>query len=141
MPAVDGIDWYGENQVILGDLALEATRTSDPVDEDLVPDVCKGPVDTPSPLPTLSYYCDIMPNICANIRSSPAWPGGNSMVLTYDPYEAGTGKRRAGVCTAKVKNAFQTAGKCDKRQHDPAYWKVCQRRSTSESDIARETQY
>lgn len=89
----------------------------------ITPDQCSGSVDTPMTLPTLKYYCNLMPNICANIRSHPDFTG-DSMTLTYDPFSASTGARRTGVCTTAVKAAFQAAGKCDLRQHNPAYWKV-----------------
>lgn len=90
----------------------------------ITPAACSGPTDTPTTLPTLKYYCNLMPNICQNIRSHPAWTG-DSMELTYDPFSASTGARRRGVCTVAVKAAYQAAGKCDLRQHNPAYWRVC----------------
>ncbi|KAI0757834.1 hypothetical protein C8Q80DRAFT_1265676 [Daedaleopsis nitida] len=89
----------------------------------ITPDACQGAVDTPTTLPTLKYYCNLLPNICANIRSHPDF-SGDQMTLTYDPFGASTGARRDGVCTTTVKAAFQLAGKCDLRQHNPAYWKV-----------------
>lgn len=84
-------------------------------------DMCKGSIDTPNPLPTLTYYCDYMPNICENIRNS-GFLTNDQVILTYDPFN--TGSRRRGVCTPAQKAALQAAGKCDPRQHDPSYWKV-----------------
>ena len=119
--SVSPIDSDISTQAVLGGLLVGA----DTLPPGIVPAKCTGSVDTPTTLPTLSYYCDIMPNICANIRSHPSWPTrGDSMTLTYDPYGASTGKRRGQVCTVSVKSNLQNTGKCDKRQHDPAYWKV-----------------
>ena len=98
-------------------------RNTELVERAITPDACTGPTDIPTTLPTLTYYCNLQPNICENIRSHPDWTG-NSMTLTYDPFSASTGRRRSGVCTDAVKAAFQQAGKCDLKQHNPAYWKV-----------------
>ena len=84
-------------------------------------DPCVGDIDTPSPLPTLTYYCDYLPNICSNIRDS-GFLTNDQVTLTYDPFN--TNSRRRGVCTAAQRAAFQMAGGCDPVQHDPAYWKV-----------------
>ena len=84
-------------------------------------DMCSGPVDTPNPLPTLTYYCDYLPNICQGIRDS-GFLTNDQVELTYDPFN--TNKRRNTVCTPAQRKAFQDAGKCDPLQHDPSYWKV-----------------
>lgn len=84
-------------------------------------DTCKGATDTPSPLPILTYYCDYLPNICANIRSS-GLLSNDEMILTYDSF--GTGRRRNGICNEAYRATLRTNG-CDRTQHDPAYWKVC----------------
>ncbi|KAI0363440.1 hypothetical protein BV20DRAFT_1039936 [Pilatotrama ljubarskyi] len=78
-------------------------------------DVCRGPVDVPATLPALTYYCNLLPSICDNIRSHPDWD------LTTDTMDL---TRRDGVCTPEVKARFQAAGGCDLRQHNPAYWEV-----------------
>ncbi|KAJ3505721.1 hypothetical protein NLJ89_g7272 [Agrocybe chaxingu] len=83
-------------------------------------DDCKGDTDIPSPLPILTYYCDYLPDICANIRSS-GLLANDEMILTYDSF--GTGKRRNGICDAPRRAALRSGG-CDRTQHDPAYWKV-----------------
>lgn len=83
-------------------------------------DVCKGAIDTPSPLPILTYYCDYMPHICAAIRAS-GFLTSDAIVLTYDPF--GSSKRRNSVCTKAQRMAFRAAG-CDRNQHDPLYWLV-----------------
>ncbi|KAF7292048.1 putative chitin synthase [Mycena indigotica] len=57
-------------------------------------DVCRGPVDTPSRLPVLTYYCDYLPNICASIRGS-GFLTNDAVVLTYDPFS--TSSRRNSV--------------------------------------------
>lgn len=84
-------------------------------------DVCKGAIDSPSPLPILTYYCDYMPHICASIRGS-GFLTNDQVVLTYDPF--GTGTRRSSVCTKTVNDAFRASGGCDRSQHDPLYWLV-----------------
>lgn len=90
----------------------------------LVPGACKGPIDIPTTLPTLTYFCPFFPGICQNIRSHPDWNSAtNTMELTYDPFDGG--KRRGAVCDKDVRAAFQASGICDPRQHDPNYWKVC----------------
>ncbi|TBU25013.1 hypothetical protein BD311DRAFT_670462 [Dichomitus squalens] len=89
----------------------------------ITPDLCdngQGLIDTPTTLPTLSYYCNLLPNICANIASHPAFT--NPMILTYDPFNEG--QRRNAVCPKSVRDTLQAAGKCDVTQHNPAYWKV-----------------
>ena len=98
---------------------------SSPVINTITPDICQGPIDTPTILPTLTYFCEFLPNICANIRSHSDWPsdGSESMILTYDPFSASTDRRRRGVCTRAVKDQFQTRV-CDKQQHDPSFWHV-----------------
>ena len=124
----------------LDDLALADESDGIPVDDPLLasnltddgsssvlkaitPDRCLGPIDTPSTLPTLTYFCEFLPNICANIRDHEDWPLADSMILTYDPFSASTGRRRRGVCTKAVKAQFQRAA-CDKQQHDPSFWPV-----------------
>ena len=89
----------------------------------ITPSACRGVVDVPPILPKLTYFCNFLPNICDNIRSHPDWPATNQMILTYDPFTP-KGTRRRRVCPTATTQAYQTAGKCDLRQHDPAYWKV-----------------
>ncbi|KAI0062638.1 hypothetical protein BV25DRAFT_1915793 [Artomyces pyxidatus] len=84
-------------------------------------DVCKSVVDTPSPLPTITYYCDYMPEICAGIRGS-GFLTNDEVILTYDPFT--DNRRRNSVCGTAVKKAFQQSGCCDPRRHDPQDWKV-----------------
>ncbi|KAH9851153.1 hypothetical protein C2E23DRAFT_261168 [Lenzites betulinus] len=89
----------------------------------ITPDMCKREVDVPATLPTLTYFCPHFPGICENIRSHSSWDATtDEMELTYDPFDSG--KRRKKVCTKKVKDEMQAAGKCDPLQHDPNYWKV-----------------
>ncbi|KAI0740092.1 hypothetical protein C8Q76DRAFT_665789 [Earliella scabrosa] len=110
----------------LDDPLLAANLTDDgssPVINAITPDRCLGSIDTPTTLPTLTYFCEFLPNICANIRSHSDWPLADSMILTYDPFSASTGRRRRGVCTTAVKARFQTRA-CDKQQHDPAFWHI-----------------
>ncbi|KAF8071618.1 hypothetical protein FPV67DRAFT_884264 [Lyophyllum atratum] len=85
----------------------------------ITPDQCQGSTDTPVPLPILTYYCDRLPFICANIRAT-GLLSNDQMILTYDPFNGKT--RRNGVCGLAVREAMQQAGKCDKRQHNPDYW-------------------
>ncbi|KAI0750084.1 hypothetical protein C8Q80DRAFT_1120148 [Daedaleopsis nitida] len=87
----------------------------------IVPDQCRGSVDVPSTLPTLSYYCNLLPETCANIRAHPDF-SNDEMDLTYDP--SGTGSRRNGICDRATKDRFQDDGKCDLKYHDPVWWKV-----------------
>ncbi|KAJ6523508.1 hypothetical protein DFH09DRAFT_1420602 [Mycena vulgaris] len=84
-------------------------------------DVCKGTIDTPSPLPVLTYYCDYMPHICASIRGS-GFLSNDEIVLTYDAFT--NGKRRTSLCPATVNAEFRESGGCDRRQHDPLYWLI-----------------
>lgn len=82
---------------------------------------CKGSTDTPNPLPTLTYYCDYLPEICANIRDS-GFLTNDEMELTYDPFN--DKQRRKTVCTSAQTKAMKSSGSCDPLQHDPGYWKV-----------------
>ncbi|EIW53198.1 uncharacterized protein TRAVEDRAFT_74601 [Trametes versicolor FP-101664 SS1] len=89
----------------------------------ITPDACRGTIDIPSTLPTLTYYCDKLPQICANIRSHPDWNAAtDTMDLTYDPWDGGS--RRGGLCKPSVTSQMQAAGKCDPLQHSPYHWKV-----------------
>ncbi|KAI0365298.1 hypothetical protein BV20DRAFT_767203 [Pilatotrama ljubarskyi] len=89
----------------------------------ITPDACKTSTDVASTLPTLTYYCSFVPNICANIRSHPDWNAAtDQMDLTYDPFD--NGRRRTTVCTETKRAELQEAGSCDPLQHDPYYWKV-----------------
>ncbi len=130
---LNGTDKYTppKARAIVDDLYIAPVISVAPVDTTsnslvrrvITPAACSGPIQTYQNLPTLKYYCNLMPNICANIRAHPDFTG-NSMTLTYDPFSASSGARRRGVCTTTVKAAFQLAGKCDRRQHNPAYWDV-----------------
>ena len=81
----------------------------------------RAPIDIPSPLPTLVYYCDYLPNICAGIRGS-NFLTNDQVQLTYDSFTDKT--RRNSVCGPTVRAQMQEDGACDPKQHDPAYWKV-----------------
>ena len=98
----------------------------------ITPSACRGVTDVPPILPKLTYFCNYLPNICDNIRSHPDWPATNQMILTYDPYTP-KGTRRRQVCPTATTQAYQALGKCDLRQHDPAYWKVIFLRAFSEN--------
>ena len=99
---------------------LNATRVKRAM---ITPSQCRGATDVPPILPTLTYFCNLLPNICANIRSHPDWPSTDVFILTHDPFTP-KGTRRKQVCTENLKGEYQRIGKCDLRQHDPAYWKV-----------------
>ncbi|KAI0823452.1 hypothetical protein BC628DRAFT_506599 [Trametes gibbosa] len=89
----------------------------------IVPSICSGPLDIPTTLPTLTYFCPYLPNICENIRSHPDWNSVTDMMeLTYDPLDGG--RRRKKVCGDAVRAVMVAAGKCDPLQHDPQYWKI-----------------
>ncbi|KAI0660053.1 hypothetical protein C8Q70DRAFT_913797 [Cubamyces menziesii] len=92
----------------------------------ITPAACNGgrsPIETPAVLPTLTYFCSFLPNICANIRSHGDWDHTtDSMELTYDPF--GDSSNRRDVCTTDVKTVFQVAGQCDPMDHNPVDWKV-----------------
>ncbi|KAH9896052.1 hypothetical protein C8Q73DRAFT_665065 [Cubamyces lactineus] len=92
----------------------------------ITPGLCNSgisPIETPPVLPTLTYHCAFLPNICANIRSHVDWDHTtDSMQLTYDPF--GNDAKRRDVCTPSVKADFQAMGKCDPLDHNPIDWKV-----------------
>ncbi|KAI0819149.1 hypothetical protein BC628DRAFT_1333748 [Trametes gibbosa] len=104
--------------------ALRTNATGGKTKRAIVPATCrKLPLDIPSTLPVLTYYCPLFPGICQNIRSHPDWDSAtDTMQLTYDPFDGG--KRRKKVCNKKLKTDMQNAGRCDPLQHDPNYWKV-----------------
>ncbi|KAJ8496397.1 hypothetical protein ONZ51_g1160 [Trametes cubensis] len=83
----------------------------------------RSPIETPAVRPTLTYFCNYLPNICANIRSHGDWDHTtDSMVLTYDPFS--TNSNRRDVCTEDVKTIFQLSGRCDPNEHNPVDWHV-----------------
>ncbi|KAI0357228.1 hypothetical protein OH77DRAFT_1399844 [Trametes cingulata] len=92
----------------------------------ITPDTCTGGatnVDIPLVLPVLTYYCDLLPNICENIRAHDDWdPTTDTMILHYDPFDKGG--RRTDVCSTEEVARLRDEGSCDPRQHDPTFWKI-----------------